>query len=83
MEERGYKTSINKALLIPETLESLSPRELEVLQLMAEGMTNKQIILKLSVSNNTLKTHIRHVFEKLDAGNRVQAIKRGKELNLL
>jgi LuxR family maltose regulon positive regulatory protein len=83
VEERGFKTADNKAILIPETPEFLSQRELEVLRLIAEGLTNKQITRKLSVSQNTLKTHIRHVFEKLDAKNRFQAVKRGKELNLI
>ena len=69
----------------PGTVEKLgiSPRELEVLQLMAEGYSNQEIADKLFISLNTVKTHTSNLFSKLDVRLRTQAIQRGKELALL
>jgi DNA-binding CsgD family transcriptional regulator len=61
----------------------VSKRELEVLQLMAEGMSNREIADKLFVSLNTVKTHSSNLFMKLDARRRTQAIQRAKELQLI
>ncbi|MCB0606192.1 MAG: response regulator transcription factor [Lewinella sp.] len=61
----------------------ISPRELEVLQLMAEGYSNQEIADKLFISLNTVKTHTSNLFSKLDVRRRTQAIQRGKELALL
>ena len=61
----------------------LSKRELEVLQLMSEGLSNQEIADRLFVSGNTIKTHSRNLFEKLDVVRRTQAIQKGKELNLI
>jgi DNA-binding NarL/FixJ family response regulator len=51
----------------------LSPRELEVLDLMVVGLSNKQIAYDLKISEETTKNHLKHIFEKLDARNRTQA----------
>lgn len=61
----------------------ISPRELEVLQLMAEGYSNQEIADKLFISLNTVKTHTSNLFSKLDVKRRTQAIQRGKELSIL
>ena len=61
----------------------LSKRELEVLELMATGLSNQEIASKLFVSLNTVKTHTSKVFEKLDAKRRTQAIEIAKRLNLI
>lgn len=53
----------------------LSERENEVLALIAEGFTNKEISGRLFISQNTVKTHIKRIYEKLDVSNRVQAVK--------
>jgi NarL family two-component system response regulator LiaR len=58
----------------------ISARELEVLQLMASGLSNQEIADKLFVSLNTIKTHTSSIFSKLDAKRRTQAIQRAKEL---
>jgi len=64
-----------------ETNAKLSPREGEVLQLVAQGATNKQIADSLFISDNTVKTHLRNIMEKLHLANRSQAaayaVKRG------
>ena len=54
--------------------ESLTPRELELLHLVAKGMPNKTIALALSVSENTVKYHLKSILQKLSAGNRTEAV---------
>ena len=61
----------------------ITPRELEVLGLMAQGMSNREIAGKLFVSENTVKTHSSRVFDKLGARRRTQAVQLGKEFGLL
>ena len=61
----------------------LTPRELEILGLIAEGLSNREIAERLFVSENTIKTHSSRVFEKLSVNRRVQAVQRGKELGLI
>jgi DNA-binding CsgD family transcriptional regulator len=61
----------------------ITPRELEILNLIAQGMSNREIADKLFVSENTVKTHSSRVFEKLGAKRRTQAVQLGKELGLL
>ena len=61
----------------------LSLRECEVLQLMAEGLSNQEIANRLFVSLNTIKTHGSRIFEKLDVRRRTQAIEKAKRLNII
>ena len=61
----------------------LSKRELEVLQLMAEGLSNNEIAERLFVSLNTIKTHSSKVFEKLDVKRRTQAVELAKRISLI
>ncbi len=61
----------------------LTPRELEVLQLMAQGLSNQEIADQLFVSLNTIKTHISNVLSKLEAERRTQAIQKAKALKIL
>ena len=58
-------------------------RELEILQLIADGLSNREIAQRLFVSENTVKTHSSRLFEKLDARRRTQAVQRGKLVGLL
>jgi len=62
---------------------SITPRELEILELIAQGMSNREIADKLYVSENTVKTHSSRVFGKLGARRRTQAVQLGKEFGLL
>ena len=66
-----------------EWIEPLSERELEVLDLIAEGLTNPQIAARLFLSLNTVKTHTRSIYGKLDVHSRTQAVARSQELGLL
>lgn len=61
----------------------LTPRELEILELIAEGLSNREIAARLYVSENTVKTHCSRTFEKLGAQRRTQAVQLGKEFGLL
>jgi two-component system, NarL family, response regulator LiaR len=62
---------------------NLSKRELEVLQLMAEGLSNHEISERLYVSLSTVKTHSRNLFDKLGVARRTQAIDRAKKLFII
>ncbi len=61
----------------------ITARELEVLALVARGLSNREIATQLFVSENTVKTHCARAFDKLGAARRTQAVQRGKELGLL
>jgi DNA-binding NarL/FixJ family response regulator len=61
----------------------ISPREIEVLELLAEGQANKVIARRLAISPNTVKTHVARLFEKLGAANRTQAIRVARAFELL
>jgi DNA-binding CsgD family transcriptional regulator len=61
----------------------ITPRELEVLELIAQGLSNKEIADRVFVSENTVKTHLSRVFDKLGARRRTQAVQLGKELRLI
>jgi len=61
----------------------ITRRELEILELIAQGMSNREIAEKLYVSENTVKTHSSRVFDKLGAKRRTQAVQLGKEFGLL
>jgi DNA-binding CsgD family transcriptional regulator len=61
----------------------ISKREHEVLELMAQGLSNQEIADKLFVSLNTIKTHTSNLFLKLDVKRRTQAVQKGKELRLI
>ena len=61
----------------------LSEREFEVLQLMAEGLSNQDIADQLCISLNTVKTHTSHIYQKLEVKRRTQAIQYAKILGIL
>jgi NarL family two-component system response regulator LiaR len=61
----------------------ITKRELEILGLIAQGFSNREIGEKLFVSENTVKTHSSRLFDKLSARRRTQAVQRGKELGLI
>jgi DNA-binding NarL/FixJ family response regulator len=67
---------------VRETL-GISGRELEVLELLAAGRSNKEIARRLDVSPNTVKTHVTKLFAKLEARRRTEAILRARELGMI
>jgi len=90
------ETIVVKEVLVPaEAATSFAPntaqqqtlgitaRELEILTLVARGLSNREIATELFVSENTVKTHCARAFDKLGAARRTQAVQRGKEMGLL
>jgi NarL family two-component system response regulator LiaR len=92
------ETVVVKEVLVPAKAPALEPfapdtsrqqtlgitaRELEILNLIARGFSNREIATQLFVSENTVKTHCARTFDKLGAARRTQAVQRGKELGLL
>jgi two-component system, NarL family, nitrate/nitrite response regulator NarL len=63
--------------------DELSGRELEVLQCLAQGMKTSQIATKLVISENTVKTHIRHILEKLEVSTRLEAVSKAAQSGLI
>lgn len=61
----------------------ISDREFEVLELLAEGLSNKEIATRLFVSPNTVKTHVARLYEKLDVSRRTQAVGKARELRMI
>jgi LuxR family maltose regulon positive regulatory protein len=67
----------------PELVEMLTAREIDVLRLLAENDTNPEIARKLFLSPETVKVHLKHIFQKLDVTDRRQAVRRARELEIL
>jgi len=61
----------------------LSTREMEVLICLAQGKTTAQISSDLYISENTVKTHVRHILEKLEASNRAEAVSKATQMGLI
>ena len=75
-----------KAATPPKTeglMDPISEREMEVLHLIATGLSNREIADKLFISLNTVKTHTKNINSKLDVNSRIKAVSRAKELGLL
>ncbi len=64
-------------------IEPLSDREIEVLNLIAQGLSNKEIAEQLVIAEGTAKNHVSNILSKLDAKDRAHAVMRGKELGML
>jgi LuxR family maltose regulon positive regulatory protein len=73
----------NQKSAIQNLVEPLSERELEVLRLIADGLSNHEIAERLIVGTGTVKTHINNIYRKLDVKSRTQALHRARELGLL
>jgi LuxR family transcriptional regulator, maltose regulon positive regulatory protein len=68
---------------VPGLIEMLTAREMEVLRLLSENMSNLEIAKTLFLSGETVKVHLKHIFQKLEVNDRRQAIRRARELDLL
>jgi len=66
-----------------ELYEALTPRELEVLEVLAEGLSNKAIASRLAITEHTVKFHVSSIFAKLGAENRTDAVRRGVRRGLI
>jgi ATP/maltotriose-dependent transcriptional regulator MalT len=78
--ERGASRTSQRAL--PDHMTPLTARELEVLQLMATGASNKSIAAQLFISMPTVKSHVSHILSKLDVSSRGEAVARAHALDL-
>ena len=68
---------------LPALVEPLSPREMQVLRLLAAGTTNQAIARELVVALDTVKNHVGHILAKLGAANRTEAVTRARQLGLI
>ncbi|HEX6035700.1 MAG TPA: tetratricopeptide repeat protein, partial [Anaerolineales bacterium] len=82
LEALGESVKIEPAIA-SKLIDALSQRELEVLRLITDGATNKEIANELVLTVNTVKRHISNIFRKLAVSNRAQAIARAREINIL
>ena len=86
-EAEQRKSEDKPDLLAPRTpeplIEPLSQRELEILQLIAQGLSNREIGERLFLALDTVKGHNRKIFDKLQVQSRTEAIARARELGLL
>ena len=64
-------------------IEPLTTRELETLELVTQGLYNKEIADKLSISLETVKSHLKNIYQKLGVSNRQQAVHRARSLDIL
>jgi ATP/maltotriose-dependent transcriptional regulator MalT len=76
-------STADKRAVVQASVEPLTERELEVLRYIAEGMSNYEIATRMFVGVSTVKTHINHLYSKLDVKSRTQAVARAQALNLL
>jgi LuxR family maltose regulon positive regulatory protein len=77
------RTALPSSSIPPATHQPLSEREREVLHLLAAGYSNQQIAQELVISLHTVKRHVQHIFTRLTVTNRMQAVRRARELQLL
>ena len=68
---------------VEEIIEPLTPREMDVLEMLAEGLSNKMIAHRLAISDHTAKFHVNSILSKLNAGTRTEAVTRGIRLGLI
>ena len=62
---------------------TLTPRELEILTILSTGRTVNSIAISLHISQNTMKTHLKNIYRKLEVGNRSEATEKAKSLGLV
>jgi DNA-binding CsgD family transcriptional regulator len=76
------ESSFEKNTRVIETL-GISEREFEVLELLAEGHSNKEIAERLFVSPHTVKTHLAHLYDKLEVSRRTEAVRKARRLRMI
>jgi LuxR family maltose regulon positive regulatory protein len=85
-ERRTMKVELaphRSSLIVQPLVEQLSKRELEILALMAQGLTNTEIAQHMVISSQTVKVHTRNIYGKLDVNDRKQAVAKARTLGLL
>ena len=79
----AFQIELGEAALAGTTPDLLTEREVDVLTVLAEGASNKEIAERLIVAPSTIKQHLKNIYGKLGVHNRTQAVDRGRELGLL
>jgi DNA-binding CsgD family transcriptional regulator len=80
----GSQAPASRASQLPEAIrQRLTPREGNVLRLIASGLSNKRIALRLDITPETVKSHTKSIFAKLAAQTRAQAVAHGEALGLI
>ena len=79
-DNKEFVKKLSEVVGIKEENEVLSPREIEVLNTLIDGLSNKEIGEKLFISVSTVKTHIINIYSKLGVKNRVEAVNEGRKL---
>ena len=72
---------VGEVLLLREEVASLTPREREILDLVAEGNSNAEIAARLWLSTGTVRMHLQHIYEKLGVGNRTAAVAQLRQIS--
>jgi len=80
---RGVEPSSGKEISDSPLVEPLTNREIEVLQLLADGLTNAEICQRLYIALPTIKSHNRNIYSKLGAQGRMQAVNLARKLGIL
>ena len=83
MTPRMIAALLNKTRTMNAQLQSLTPRERSVLQLVAKGISSREIARQLGISYTTVRTHIRSLGRKLDVHYKIEATARARELGLV
>jgi len=78
----GYKPD-KKISFIPDSEDQLTKREIEILEQLAKGFRNQEIADKLFISRSTVKKHIENIYAKLQVCNKLEAIRKAKDNNLI
>lgn len=79
-----FKKAISKPpIKVEQPVEALTRREIQTLQCLAQGFTNKEIALRLNISPQTVKYHVASIFSKLAVTNRTEAVRSGVQLGLI
>jgi NarL family two-component system response regulator YdfI len=81
--ELGRQPRADETDPAPEALEALTPREIEVLRLLAEGLGNREVASRLGISDHTVKFHISSILAKLGAASRTEAVTLGIRMGLI
>src|SRR5262245_12446973 len=79
----GTRSALDVSDSDPEVVEGLTPREIEVLELLAEGLPNKAIAERLGISDQTVKFHVASITGKLGVANRTDAVRRAVRRGLI
>ncbi|MGE5704151.1 MAG: LuxR C-terminal-related transcriptional regulator [Clostridia bacterium] len=82
-EAKMVQTDGSVSELVTESLSPLTKREMEVLTLLGQGLSNKEIAAQLVLSDGTVRIHLHRIYSKLECSNRIQAIQKAKRLHIL